>query len=145
MPSPCSPCSSFQYCSCLRVQLKQMDMISLKVQSRKSHFLCTNLVIVEVNLRVVQVCKMWKKKKWISLWSSTVGLGGILVSLLLLFHHPFIPESVPWVWIWLFPVLLLSGFIVLAKFRRQQLMYYTGQAQKLRTTGRGFILHGLLL
>lgn len=57
----CSPCHSSQYCSCLRVQLKKMETTGLTVQSRKSHFLCRNLVIAEVDLRVVQLYKMWKK------------------------------------------------------------------------------------
>lgn len=46
----------------------------------------------------------------------------------------------------LFPVLLLfSGFTVLAKLRRLQLLCYDEQAQILRTSGNVFVLHGLLL
>lgn len=49
-------CHSFQYYSCFRVQLKKTETTSLK--SSKSHFLCRSLVVVEVNVRVVQLYRM---------------------------------------------------------------------------------------
>lgn len=129
----------------LRVQLKKMKMTSPTVQSRNPTSLYRNLVIVESDLRVMQLHKMFKKTGGSLSDLPLFDLGGIFVLLLLLLHHLFIPESVPRTWMQLPPVLLLSDFIVLAKLRRQQVMYYAKQAQNQRTSGSWLILHRLLL